>query len=460
MLKTLFQLVKYNIFIFFFLFVSCSSTKQHTDSIVQHPLWSYNSTIYEVNLRQYTEEGTFKSFEEHLPRLKEMGVEILWFMPIHPIGEKNRKGSLGSYYSIQDYTAVNPEHGTVEDFKSLVDKIHEMDMYVIIDWVANHTAWDNVWVKEHPEFYTRDSLGNFVPPVADWADVIDLNFDNKELWTYMIDAMKFWVEEYDIDGYRCDVAGMIPIEFWLEARKELDEIKPVFMLAEAWEPELHRAFDMTYSWDIHHLMSEIAKGKKNGDDLKQRLEKEKEMYPESAFRMQFTSNHDENTWNGTVREKFGNGEEAFAALTFIIPGMPLIYSGQEAGLDKRLEFFEKDPIVWKDDNYKNLYGTLCRLKENNKALWNGEKGGELIFKTAPEKIGDISIVPPQNILAFEREAEEDKVFAIFNLSDKTEKVPAAWFELDKEYKDAISDDPIETGEFNLEPWGYKIYYKN
>ncbi|MDO8550106.1 MAG: alpha-amylase family glycosyl hydrolase [Ignavibacteria bacterium] len=381
---------------------------------VEHPEWSYNKVIYEVNLRQYTEEGTFKAFEEHLPGLKEMGVGILWFMPIHPIGEKNRKGTLGSYYAVRDYKAVNPEHGTPEDFKSLVDKVHEMGMYIIIDWVANHTAWDNVWVKEHPEFYTKDSLGNFVPPVADWADVIDLNYNSKELWAAMIDAMKFWVEEYNIDGYRCDVAGMIPVEFWLQVKKELDDIKPVFMLAEAWEPELHQAFDMTYSWDIHHLMSDIAKGKKNANDLKARLEKEKEMYPESAYRMQFTSNHDENSWNGTVIEKFGDGAEAFAALTFVIPGMPLIYSGQEAGLDKRLQFFEKDPIEWKEDDFQKLYTRLCELKEENDALLCGEKGGGLNILSSSENNDDI--------FAFVRERNGEKIFSVFNLSGSEKNI--------------------------------------
>ncbi len=441
------------------LFISCSSTQNKTTGL-SHPEWSYNKVIYEVNLRQYTNEGTFKAFEEHLPRLKEMGVGILWFMPIHPIGEKNRKGTLGSYYSVKDYKAINTEFGTEEDFKALVKKIHGMGMYVIIDWVANHTAWDNIWVNKQPEYYTKDSLGNFVPPIADWADVIDLNYDNKNLWFAMIDALKYWVEEFDIDGYRCDVAAMVPLDFWFEAKKELDKIKPVFMLAEAWEPELHQYFDMTYSWDTHHLMSQIAKGKKNVNDLVARLEKENKIYSEPAFRMQFTSNHDENTWNGTVYEKFGDGAEAFAALTFLIPGMPLIYSGQEAGLDKRLSFFEKDTIVWKEDKFRDLYTTLCKLKENNKALWNGEKGGKLNYKNPPEIIGDLAIVPPQNILAFEREGEKDKIFAIFNLSDRAEKVPVSWYKIDKDYKNIFNDEIVETKEFHLQPWDYKIFYKN
>lgn len=438
----------------FFFFISSAIRSQIITSF-EHPEWSYNKVIYEVNLRQYSEEGTFKAFEKHLPRLKELGVGILWLMPIHPIGEKNRKGNLGSYYSVKDYKAVNPEHGTSEDFKSLVDKIHDMDMYVIIDWVANHSAWDNVWVNEHPEFYTKDSLGNFVPPVADWADVIDLNYNNKELWPVMIDAMKFWVKEYDIDGYRCDVAGMVPVEFWLEVREELEKIKPVFMLAEAWEPELHQAFDMTYSWDTHHLMNEVAKGKKNINDLTALFEKEKRMYPNSAFRMQFTSNHDENTWNGTVQERLANSAETFAAFTFLIPGMPLIYSGQEAGLNKRLDFFEKDPIEWKEDKFSEIYKKFCNLKKENDALLSGEKGGELSILSVSK--GD------NNVFAFVRERNEEKIFSVINLSGKKVNFEIASDLIEGTYDEFNSNEKAEfdsSASFILKAWEYKIFYKN
>jgi glycosidase len=330
-----------------------------------------------------------------------------------------------------------------------------MDMYVIIDWVANHTAWDNIWVNEHPEFYTKDSLGNFIPPVADWADVIDLNYDNKELWPMMTDAMKFWVEEFDIDGYRCDVAGMIPLEFWNKISKELNEIKPVFMLAEAWEPELHQAFDMTYSWEMHHLMSEVAKGEKNVDDIKILIEKEKKMYPGSAFRMQFTSNHDENTWNGTTREKFGDAEDTFAIFSFVFPGMPLIYSGQEAGLNKRLEFFEKDPIEWKEDKFSGLYKKLCNLKKENDALLCGEKGGELQLLTAAEN--------DTNVFAFVREKNGEKIFSVFNLSPKENNFELESNLIEGQYNELNSDEEIEfdsSVSFNMKPWEYKIFYQH
>ncbi|MCD4697158.1 MAG: alpha-amylase, partial [Bacteroidales bacterium] len=319
---------------------------KETSNIASAPEWSKNANIYEVNIRQYTPEGTFKAFESHLPRLKNMGVNILWFMPIHPIGEKNRKGSLGSYYAVKDYKAVNPEFGTLKDFKSLVKTAHDMGFKVILDWVANHTSWDNQWIYDHPEWYSKDSLGQMIAPF-DWTDVADLNYDSKPLWDAMIDALKFWVTEADIDGYRCDVAGMVPTEFWERARKELDEIKPVFMLAEAEQADHHKsAFDMSYAWELHHIFNEIAKGKKTGDDLENYFVKNDSVYPSSAFRMTFITNHDENSWNGTVMERMGKTGLTFAMLSYTLPGMPLIYSGQEVGLNKRLEFFEKDKINW------------------------------------------------------------------------------------------------------------------
>ncbi len=249
-------------------FIGCKNEANNEQKIinyqeVKHPEWSKNANIYEVNIRQYTPEGTFNAFAEHLPRLKELGVDILWLMPIHPIGEKNRKGSMGSYYSVKDYFGINPEFGTEEDFKNLVNQIHELGMYVIIDWVANHTAWDNQLIYDHPEWYSKNEEEEIIAPVEDWSDVADLNYDVPEVRKYMTDALIYWVKDFNIDGYRCDVAGMVPTDFWNNARYELDKIKPVFMLAEANEPELHEfAFDMTYAWDLHFLWNEMAQGKK------------------------------------------------------------------------------------------------------------------------------------------------------------------------------------------------------
>ena len=425
-----------------------------TRDTVIHPQWSHNLAIYEVNIRQYSEAGTFAEFEKHLPRLKELGVGILWLMPIQPIGELNRKGALGSYYSIKDYLAVNPELGTLADFKALVKKIHELGMYVIIDWVANHSAWDNPLTAEHPEWYTRDSTGNFVPPVADWSDVIDFNYDNPELRQYMIDALAYWVRETGIDGFRCDVAGMVPTDFWDAARPELDKIKAVFMLAEWEDPDLHqRAFDMTYSWEVFRAMNAIAAGKKTVAALDSLLNAEAQLYPPDAYRMRFTSNHDENSWNGTEFERLGDGAVAFAVLTATIPGMPLIYSGQEAGLNKRLQFFEKDPIEWRDHPFAGIYATLLHLKSENKALWNGVAGGPLVrVPNSQDKA----------VFSFVREHEHDKIFVAVNLSNLEQDVLFSGSDFAGEYNELFSKTraTIASDEsMKLKPWEYRLYVK-
>jgi glycosidase len=419
-------------------------------SAVKHPEWSRNLSIYEVNLRQFTPEGTFKAFEKHLPRLKELGIDILWLMPIHPIGEKNRKGTLGSYYSVKDYLAVNPDYGTMEDFKSLVKQIHELGMYVILDWVANHTAWDNPLATEYPEWFTKDSTGNFVPPIPDWSDVIDLNYDNRELRRYMIHAMKFWVEQADVDGFRCDVAGMVPMEFWNEARSELEKVKPVFMLAEAEGSEFHEhAFDMTYSWDFYYLLHDIVKGKKTSRDIASYIEKEASEYPRDAYRMRFLTNHDENSWKGTVSETFGDAEEVCAVLAATIPGMPLIYSGQEAGLNKRLSFFERDPIDWKEDARPAFYASLLNLKKTSQALWNGAGDGTMIRVPTSDR----------KVFAFMREEEGNKVLVIANLSDRERNLVLEDRKYLGNYTDAFTGDKVLLSEevrMVLKAWGYRV----
>lgn len=440
--------LKFNLSVFVIILSANLSFAQRIAS-VQHPVWSANMSIYEVNTRQYTPEGTFKAFDQHIKELKDLGIGIVWFMPINPIGEKNRKGSLGSYYSVKDYKAVNPEYGTLKDFKETVKQIHNEGMYVIIDWVANHTAWDNMWVKEHPDFYNKDSLGNFISPVPDWHDVIDLNYDNKELWKYMIDAMKYWVEECNIDGFRCDVAGMVPLEFWKKAHSELSKIKPVFMLAEAEGPKFHEAFDMTYSWDLLHLMNDVAQGKAGVQSLRDYFEKEKSKYPVNAYRMRFTTNHDENTWNGTVFERMGDAAETFDAFSCVIPGMPLVYSGQEAGLDKRLKFFDKDTIEWEQSKYRFLYTRLLNEKKINRALWNGEEGGKMI----PVKSSS------DEVFAFVRQKGDYKIYAVFNLSGKKVRAELSDKLIAGEYTDLISDKKMQIKSkewLEFKPWNYRI----
>ncbi|MCW8810306.1 MAG: alpha-amylase family glycosyl hydrolase [Ignavibacteriaceae bacterium] len=417
------------------------------------PDWSYNKAIYEVNVRQYSKEGTFKAFEKHLPKLKQLGADILWFMPINPIGIKNRKGTLGSYYSVKNYTEVNPEFGTLEDFKSMVKLFHKMGMYVIIDWVANHTAWDNPWIKEHPDFYNKDSVGNTISPNPDWTDVADLNYDNKELWKEMIKSLNFWVEECDIDGYRCDVAGMVPIEFWIEARTELEKTKKLFMLAEWDTPAMHLAFDMTYDWGLYKTLNGIAKGEKNVKNLVNHIKRDQQEYPLNAFRMQFTSNHDENSWNGTVFERLGDGAEACAVLTCLVPDMPLVYTGQEAGNAKRLSFFERDPVEWKDYELFNIYSKLFQLKKDNKALLNGEQGGEIIFLKSSDE---------ENIFAFTRVSGKDKVLAVFNLSKNPIEFDLMGENLEGSYRNLFTG-KLESfairETFKLKAWEYRVYTK-
>lgn len=439
-------------------FMSCQTTtkpKVETDNLSNTPTpsWTESAVIYEVNTRQYTDEGTFKALEEHLPRLKNLGVDILWFMPIHPIGELNRKGTLGSYYSIKDYQAVNPEFGTLEDFKAIVQKAHQLDMKVILDWVANHTAWDHEWITTNPEWYTKDSLGNMIAPF-DWTDVAQLDYSQNEMRQAMQEALKFWITEADIDGYRCDVAGMVPVDFWDSTTEMLNNIKPVFMLAEdeSVTELLKNAFNANYGWEFHHIMNNIYKGEKNAANVVQYFQKLETTYPKGAYPMQFTTNHDENSWNGTTIERMGEAANTFAALTFVVEGMPLIYSGQEAGLSKRLEFFEKDTIDWSDLSNSEFYSQLIQLKKENKALWNGNAGGNITF---------IETNQPENILAFKREKEENSVVAIFNLSNESQSVTlsSSINAGSINYCDATELEESLT-DMTLDAWEYVIFYTN
>jgi glycosidase len=439
--------------------VSASGTDKAFPTVdpepVEHPEWSRNLSIYEVNVRQFSPGGTFKEFEEHLPRLKDMGVGIIWLMPIHPIGEKNRKGTLGSYYSVRNYRGVNPEFGTLDDLKSLVATIHEMGMYVIIDWVANHSAWDNQLISEHPDWYTHNSRGDIVSPNADWTDVADFDYGNPDLWRYMIDAMKFWVEDVDIDGFRCDVAGMVPLDFWDVARAELDKIKPVFMLAEWESPEHHEhAFDMTYGWDLYHLMNKLAGRLVPASAIAIYLERQASVYPEDAYRMYFTSNHDINSWEGTVGERLGEGAAAFAVLAATLDGMPLVYSGQEAGLDRRLEFFEKDEIVWVEHGLMGLYTKLLNLKKENKALWNGRYGGAVTW---------VHTSNDGAVFAFIRKKDGDKVLVITNLTDTEQEIEIQGKSHLGGYTDVFAAEEAADLYFTggetitLGPWDYRVY---
>ncbi len=455
------------------LYMSCSpkiTTKPNTETSTiptvetptfipnyQAPEWTKDAVLYEVNIRQYTKEGTFKAFQEHLPRIKELGIDILWLMPIYPIGTERRKGDLGSPYSILDYKKVNPDFGTESDFQNLVDATHELGMKLILDWVPNHSSFDNHWAKEHPEWYTKDSLGNIThPPGTDWTDVADLNYDNTDMKSAMTESMLHWVTKYNIDGFRCDVAGNVPNEFWSPNNKTLQEKKHLFLLAEAEQPDLHQAgFHATYGWEMHHIMNEIAKGNMNTIDLDKFLLKDMSRFKKADYRLNFITNHDENSWNGTITERMGNAGDVMAVLAFTIQGMPLIYGGQEAGLNKRLSFFGKDEIDWSDTTKSDFYKRLIDLKHNNKALWAGRHGG-----LAMKLITDNN----KNIFAFTRKKGNNEILVVLNLSNKVQTFKFKGFSKKGGFTNMLSKKSINLESYikdshKLDPWGYEVYYK-
>ena len=354
-----------------------------------HPEWSYNSVMYEVNVRQYSPESSFAGVQAQLPRLKELGVDILWLMPMYEIGVEGRKGTLGSYYAISDYCKVNPEFGTMEDFDRLLAAAHDQGFKVILDWVANQTAPDHIWMTTKPaDFYERDSLGNAIWEY-DWTDTRSLNYECKDVWAAQEECMRFWLDK-GVDGFRCDAAGEMPAEFWQGAMPGMNADYPdAYFLAEAERTNLadpDSCFDATYAWELHHLLNEIAAGQKTFDELRAYLERDAANYPESAFRLTFTSNHDENSWNGTEFERMGDCAKAGAVLCFTLPkSQPLVYTGQEIGLSRRLQFFEKDPIEdWSANEFTEFYKKLISLKHNNPALDAGERGGKYAEIPAPD----------------------------------------------------------------------------
>jgi glycosidase len=434
---------------------SMETTKSNSEKTeLIHPDWAKKSTIYEVNIRQYTPEGTFAAFEKHLPRLKNMGVKILWLMPIHPIGEKNRKGNEGSYYSVKDYKGVNPKFGTLNDFKRLVKLAHDNNMKIIIDWVANHSAFDNEWTKTNPAYYTKDSIGGLMPPKGtDWWDVADLNYENKEMRLAMIDAMSYWLKETDIDGFRCDVADMVPTDFWNEARVSLDKIKPVFMLAEAEKPELHKkAFDMTYTWEFMHICNKIAKGEESILKLDEYMDSESMKFSYNDYRMYFTSNHDENSWNGTEYERLGNYAQTFAVMAATIDGMPLVYTGQESGMDYKLKFFEKDSVKWKDFPLLDFYSKLLNLNLNNSALGNGKESG---------RFDKFAFKGSNKVYAYTRTKDNNQVFVVLNFSDQIQNIEFTQ-SLTGEFSNLFGMDRTIIGsgnQYTLKPFGFLVYHK-
>ena len=433
-----------------------------------------SSVIYEVNIRQYSPEGTFKAFTKDIPQLKELGVKIIWVMPIFPISQTKRKATggddskfasdmpaaeqhkyLGSYYAVSDFKKVNPEFGTIEDFRNLVKTAHENGIYVILDWVPNHTGWDHVWIKEHPEYYTKNAKGEIIDPINPetgkswgWSDVADLNYDNQNLRKEMASDMMYWVKNENIDGFRCDVASNVPLDFWKQTIPQLRKEKNIFMLAEAWEPELLKEglFDMAYGWEAHHTMNKIAQGKETVKNWDTYIEKINKDYEANDILMNFVDNHDENSWNGTTKSRLGKAEEAITALSYVMPGMPLVYSGNEYGLDYSLKFFEKDSIPKTKGAAWELRAKLGKLKNENSAL-NGGKN-----KATYKRISTTN----ENVLVFERIKNNKKVIYIANLSAEAVDVK---IDLNGTFTNHMIGKPMGISKnqvYSILPWQYYI----
>lgn len=416
-----------------------------------HPDWTYDAVVYEMNVRQYTPEGTFEAAARELPRLERLGVDILWLMPIYPIGVEQRKGTLGSYYAIADYCDVNPEFGTMEDFDRFLADAHEHGFRVILDWVANHTSPDARWIHEKPaDWYVRDSLGR---PVVqyDWTDIAKLNYDNHDMREAMREAMRFWLDK-GVDGFRCDMASEVPVDFWRETLPVFRRDYPgTYYLAESEDPALHTdAFDATYAWELHHLMNDIAQGKKGVAELKAYVEKDAAATPANAFRLMFTSNHDENSWAGTEFERMGDAARVMALVTFTLPnGQPLIYTGQEIGFDHRFLFFEKDPVPhWAGNDHTDFYKDLIRLRHGNPALAAGERGGRIAYAEQA----------PEGVLLFTRTVEGNTVTVAANLTAE----PVSFVQpFEGRRREFFTGRDFEAGEtIALPAWGWAVFAAN
>ena len=431
------------------------------------PDWVKNAVIYQANIRQFSKKGTFNAFSEDLERIAALGVDMIWFMPIYPLCETNKKThpeatteNLGSHYAVYDFFSVNPRYGTPEDFRNVVKKIHDLGMKVVLDFVPNHTGWDSRWMLRHPEWFYRNTEGVIQSPVKEengeswgWDDVAHLDYSNKRLRENVIQAHEFWMNEFNVDGFREDVAGEIPTSFWQELRTRLEKIRPVYMLSEdetKGSDHFKVCFDTNYAWQASIVLKEIAKGEKPASALYDWTEEVKKRFGTRGFQLNYTQNHDENTWNGTENELFGEGADCYTALTFVMEGMGLIYNGQEAGLDKRLWFFNKDEIDWSDFSRSAFFKTLTDLKHRNQALWNGQHGGELkrLTNNADDKV-----------YAFYRSKGDNRFVGIFNLSDKKAEFILRGGEAVGSYENVFAKKPqaIEAEmSLSLQPFEYRL----
>ena len=455
------------------LIVACQSTKEEARSPqprlevndILAPISKQNiahSVLYEANIRQYSSEGTFNAFTKDLPVLKKMGVKVIWLMPINPISSTKSKGPLGSYYAVSDYTKVNPEFGTLEDFKFLVKKAHSLGMYIILDWVPGHTGWDHVWMEDNSNFYLKNKKGKIIDPIDfrtgksfGWTDVADLNYDNLEMQEALRQAMLYWVKEINIDGYRIDQAYAVPQAFYDKTFEVLRKIKPIFLLAETdiYHPGglgLISKFDASYDWPGHSLSKDVAKGVKSANDFARHIDFTLKRYGKENILVNFVSNHDENSWNGTIKESYGPAHHVFMALNYTTPGMPLIYSGQEYDLNKRLRFFEKDSFPKNSGKTMELLLQLGALKNNHKALASGKNGGS--YK-------QLLNTKNNQIFAFERGKEGDTLVVIANLSKDYAQFTMPLEGMYRRYEDYKPKRLSASYQYDMKPWEFWILIK-
>ena len=455
------------------LIVACQSTKEEARSPqprpevndILAPISKQNiahSVLYEANIRQYSSEGTFNAFTKDLPVLKKMGVKVIWLMPINPISSTKSKGPLGSYYAVSDYTKVNPEFGTLEDFKFLVKKAHSLGMYIILDWVPGHTGWDHVWMEDNSDFYLKNNKGEIIDPIDfrtgksfGWTDVADLNYDNLEMQEALRQAMLYWVKEINIDGYRIDQAYAVPQAFYDKTFEALRKIKSIFLLAETdiYHPGglgLISKFDASYDWPGHSLSKDVAKGVKSANDFARHIDFTLKRYGKQNLLVNFVSNHDENSWNGTVKESYGPAHHVFMALNYTTPGMPLIYSGQEYDLNKRLRFFEKDSFPKNKGKTMELLLQLGALKNNHKALASGKNGGS--YKR-------LLNTKNNQVFAFERGKEGDTLVVIANLSKDYAQFTMPLEGMYRRYEDYKPKRLSASYQYDMKPWEFWILIK-
>jgi len=438
-----------NIMLFSILLAACDAVQESTSRSEQEiqeiqksytPAWAKDASIYEVNMRQFTAEGTFEAFSTHLPRIKDMGVKIIWLMPIHPISKVKRKGDLGSPYAVANYLEVNPEYGSMADFDAMVAKIHDLDMKIIIDWVPNHTGWDNPWITAHPDWYTQNDEGEIIDPIDyntgeswGWTDVADLNYDNEEMRREMISSLKYYG---------------VPDDFWQEANEELKKVGDIFLLAEGdvVKQRNEGGFHADYGWTLHHILNDIAKGEANVEEVWKYYQEDTTNF-EKGYHMMFTSNHDENTWAGSVFERMGDAHKAMAVFTCTFDGMPLIYGGQEEPMKKRLEFFKKDEIGFKDYAYQDFYTDLFQMKKDNQALWNGEFG-------APP----VSLSESKEVIAFARAKGSNIVTTLINFSDSEKSITLQNIkDLAGQKVELQEGSKVTSDAVVLDAWGYSVF---